>query len=57
MPDIRLVGISGIPEIKAGDDLAALIVEATGVQNILIEQGEHPGGYPKDRIQGRKAGY
>ena len=40
MPDIRLVGISGIPEIKAGDDLAALIVEATGVQNILIEQGD-----------------
>ena len=40
MPDIRVVGISGMPEIKAGDDLAALIVEAAQVQKISIERGD-----------------
>ena len=39
-PEIRVIGIVGIPEIKAGDDLANLIVQAAQHQNLLIEHND-----------------
>ena len=39
-PEIRVVGIVGVPEIRAGDDLAGLVVEAAQRQNVPIEQND-----------------
>ncbi len=36
-PGVHVMGIAGMPEIKAGDDLARLIVEAAGTKGIIIE--------------------
>ena len=39
-PEIRVIGIVGMPEVQAGDDLAGLILEAAAGQNIPIEQND-----------------
>ena len=39
-PEIRVIGIVGMPEVKAGDDLASMIVEAARRQNVSIEGGD-----------------
>ena len=39
-PEIRVIGITGMPEIEAGDDLASLIVDAVERQNVPIDQGD-----------------
>ena len=36
--EVRVVGIGGMPEIKSGDDLAGLIVEAAEHQSIPIQE-------------------
>ena len=36
-PEVRAFGIEGIPEVKAGDDLALQIIEAARLQGISIE--------------------
>ena len=38
--EVRILGIAGLPEIKAGDDLGALILEAATRQGIHIEEGD-----------------
>jgi coenzyme F420-0:L-glutamate ligase/coenzyme F420-1:gamma-L-glutamate ligase len=37
-PELRLVGITGIPEVKPGDDLALLIAEAASRQGTPLQQ-------------------
>jgi coenzyme F420-0:L-glutamate ligase / coenzyme F420-1:gamma-L-glutamate ligase len=37
-PQISVIGLAGIPEIVAGDDLSALIVEATSKANLEIQE-------------------
>ena len=37
---IQIIGVTGLPEIKAGDDLGALIVEAARGQGSPIEDGD-----------------
>ena len=39
-PEIRVIGIEGMPEAVEGDDLAAQIMDACSIQNIEIEQGD-----------------
>lgn len=39
-PDVRLLGIEGIPMIAAGDDLAALILDAASAQGTPLEAGD-----------------
>ena len=39
-PEIRAVGIEGLPEVQAGDDLAAQIIDAAAVQGTPIEDGD-----------------
>ena len=39
-PEIRAVGIEGLPEVQAGDDLAAQIMDAAAAQGTPIEQGD-----------------
>jgi coenzyme F420-0:L-glutamate ligase/coenzyme F420-1:gamma-L-glutamate ligase len=39
-PEIRIIGLSGIPEIVAGDDLASLIVESLGRANFEAVEGD-----------------
>ena len=39
-PEIRVIGIPGMPEIEAGDDLASLIADAAERQDLPIEQGD-----------------
>ena len=36
--EVRVIGIEGVPEIKAGDDVAELIVQAIERQNVSIEE-------------------
>lgn len=38
MAEIRVLGIEGIPEVDVGDDIAALIVDATQRRGIPLEQ-------------------
>ena len=52
-PEIRAVGIEGLPEVQAGDDLAAQIMDAAAAQGTPIESGDVAGGHPEDRQQGR----
>lgn len=42
MASLSARGLSGVPEVRAGDDLAALIVDA------LAAEPEHPSGSPHD---------
>ncbi len=39
-PEIRLIGIAGLPRIEEGDDLGALIVEAARAQETPLQQGD-----------------
>ena len=39
-PEIRAVGIEGLPEVQAGDDLAAQIMDAAAAQGTPIEAGD-----------------
>ena len=38
--DVRIIGLEGIPEVHAGDDLPALIVAAARAHDIAIEDGD-----------------
>jgi coenzyme F420-0:L-glutamate ligase/coenzyme F420-1:gamma-L-glutamate ligase len=40
VPRVELIGITGIPEIKAGDELASMIVQAAERQGTPIESGD-----------------
>jgi coenzyme F420-0:L-glutamate ligase/coenzyme F420-1:gamma-L-glutamate ligase len=40
MTEVRIIGLPGIPEIHAGDDLPALIIAAARDNNIAIEEGD-----------------
>ena len=39
-PEIRVIGIQGMPEVQQGDDLAALIIDAAQGRGLLIEPGD-----------------
>ena len=39
-PEIRVIGIEGMPEAVEGDDLAVQIMDTCSIQNIEIEQGD-----------------
>jgi coenzyme F420-0:L-glutamate ligase/coenzyme F420-1:gamma-L-glutamate ligase len=39
-PELTLIGLTGIPEIQAGDDLAALIVEAATRLDLAFQSGD-----------------
>lgn len=39
-PEIRVIGIAGIPRVRDGDDLAALIAEAAGAQETPLSDGD-----------------
>lgn len=40
LPEIRVIGLQGMPEIQPGDDLAAQIMDAAQGQQIPIESGD-----------------
>ena len=40
VPEMRVIGLTGLPEVKAGDDLSSLIVEAAARQGTPIEAGD-----------------
>ncbi len=39
-PELSLIGLTGLPEIQAGDDLAALIVEAVRSSGLVLQPGD-----------------
>jgi coenzyme F420-0:L-glutamate ligase/coenzyme F420-1:gamma-L-glutamate ligase len=39
-PELRVIGLTGIPEIKAGDDLAGLILQAATAQGTPLQDGD-----------------
>ncbi len=39
-PEIRAIGIEGLPEVRAGDDLAGQIMDAAAAQGTAIEDGD-----------------
>ncbi|MYH41172.1 MAG: F420-0--gamma-glutamyl ligase, partial [Chloroflexi bacterium] len=39
-PEMRMIGIAGLPRIREGDDLAALIAEASAAQGTPLEEGD-----------------
>src|ERR1044071_2627577 len=39
-PELRIIGVPGLPEIKAGDDLAALIAAAAREVSIGLCEGD-----------------
>ncbi|MDP2949189.1 MAG: coenzyme F420-0:L-glutamate ligase [Chloroflexota bacterium] len=39
-PEIQIIGLAGLPEVRPGDDLAALIVEAARGQGMSLEGGD-----------------
>ena len=39
-PEIRAVGIEGLPEVQAGDDLAVQIIDAAEAQGTPVEDGD-----------------
>ncbi len=39
-PEIRVIGVEGMPEVVAGDDLAAQIMEAAQAQGTAIQAGD-----------------
>ena len=39
-PEIRAVGIEGLPEVQAGDDLAGQIIDAAAAQGTPVEDGD-----------------
>ena len=38
--EVRIIGLDDIPEVRAGDDLAALILEAAKKQDLTFESGD-----------------
>lgn len=38
--EVRIIGIEGLPEVRAGDDLAGLIVQAMRQQGLAAESGD-----------------
>jgi coenzyme F420-0:L-glutamate ligase/coenzyme F420-1:gamma-L-glutamate ligase len=38
--ELRLIGLTTIPEVRRGDDVAALIVEAAAREGVGIEDGD-----------------
>jgi len=40
MGEVRVIGVEGIPEVRPGDDLAALILDALGRQGLRLEDGD-----------------
>jgi coenzyme F420-0:L-glutamate ligase / coenzyme F420-1:gamma-L-glutamate ligase len=38
--EVRIIGLGGIPEVHAGDDLPAMIIEAARAQRASIEDGD-----------------
>jgi coenzyme F420-0:L-glutamate ligase/coenzyme F420-1:gamma-L-glutamate ligase len=40
IPRVELIGVTGIPEVEAGDDLASMIVRAAVLQGTPIESGD-----------------
>ncbi|MCI0880424.1 MAG: coenzyme F420-0:L-glutamate ligase, partial [Chloroflexi bacterium] len=39
-PEIRVIGVEGIPEIQPGDDLASLVMDAAQGQNTSFQAGD-----------------
>ena len=39
-PELRIIGILGMPEVKPGDDLAELLMDAAHRQDTPIEAGD-----------------
>jgi len=39
-PQVQIIGVAGMPEVRPGDDLAALILEAVRGQGLDIEDGD-----------------
>ena len=39
-PELRVIGLEGIPEIRPGDDLPSLIVEAARSQSLALQAGD-----------------
>ena len=39
-PEVRVIGVQGMPEIKPGDDLASLLIDAAQEQGTPIEAGD-----------------
>ncbi len=39
-PEVRILGIAGMPEIAPGDDIAALILDALAAQGTALEDGD-----------------
>ena len=39
-PQIRVIGVEGMPEVGAGDDLTALLIDAAEKQNTSIDSGD-----------------
>ena len=39
-PDVRVIGIEGMPEFKDGDDLAGPMIDAAQAQGTPIEAGD-----------------
>jgi coenzyme F420-0:L-glutamate ligase/coenzyme F420-1:gamma-L-glutamate ligase len=39
-PQVRIIGVAGMPEVRPGDDLAALILEAARGQGADVEDGD-----------------
>ena len=40
LPEIRIIGLHGLPEVVPGDDVGQLVVEAAAAQELLIEEGD-----------------
>ena len=39
-PEISVIGIEGMPEVQAGDDLASMLVDACSAQGTLLQTGD-----------------
>ncbi len=39
-PEVRVIGVQGMPEIKPGDDLSSLLIDAAQEQGTPIEVGD-----------------
>ncbi len=39
-PEVRLIGITGLPEVHSGDDLPAMLIEAAARQGTPLEDGD-----------------
>ena len=39
-PEVRVIGVEGMPEFKEGDDLAGLMMDAAQARGTPIEAGD-----------------